>query len=144
MVRHKISKKFIFSFALFFIFYTLDHSVTNIFSQGDFTQEANPLARLWWQILGPLRHSEILLWSLAVFVTAYIIDSKNHFLPLLWLNMLAFNHLIGALTWIPSIDITFLYSLVKYDWALGYKTTLMGLLISLPFTFMQTKINLKK
>ena len=144
MVRHKVSKKFIFSFVFFFIFYTLDHSVTNIVSQGDFTLEANPLARLWWQILGPFRHIELLLWPFAVFVTSYTIDSKNHFLPLFWLNMLAFNHLIGALTWVPSVNLTFLYSLVKYDWALGYTTTLVGLLIGLPFTFFQTRINFKQ
>jgi hypothetical protein len=144
MFRHKVSKQFIFSFVFFFICLLLDYSVTNVLSQGDFTMEANPAVQLWWQILGPFRHIEVLLWPLAVFVTAYIIDSKSHFLPLLWLNMLAFNHLLGVLTWLPNGNFDFVYSLIKYDWVLGYTTTLIGLLISLPFTFLQTKINLRK
>jgi hypothetical protein len=143
-LHHKINRKFIFSFTFFFICLLLDYCITNILSKGDFTLEANPAVQLWWQTLGSFRHIELLLWPIAVFGTAYIIDSKSRFLALLWLNMLAFNHILGALTWIPNVDLNFMYITIKYDWMLGYTTTLVGLFISIPFTFLQTKINLTK
>lgn len=143
ITKQKIGASLIFSGILFLICMSLDFYITNTVSQGDFTEEANIVGRLWWQLLGQFRFIEIPLWIGVVFGMAYIINFKSKFLALLWLNFLALNHLIGFLTWFPIHALDFLYTLVKEDWARGYAISLISVPVGAVFAFLQTKIKLR-
>jgi hypothetical protein len=138
--RNRVSNQLIISGFLFLVLMSLDFYVTNIFSYGDYALEGNFLARLWWQISGDARYIEIPIWVVAIFGTAYVINSRSQFLALLWIDFLAINHLFGFLTWLPSVNINYFYSIVKYDWATGYLISLASILIAIPIALLQLKL----
>ncbi len=119
---------------------SLDFYITNLMSQGDYFMEGNFLARWWWQISGPFRFIEIPIYAVVMLGAAYVINYKSKFFPLFWLNLLAFNHLMGFLTWLPHDPLNFLYTSIKYEWAMGYFFSLISVFLSLPLTFLQLKI----
>jgi hypothetical protein len=102
--------------------------------------EANVLARWWWQLAGPFRFIEIPIYAIVIVGAAYVMNYKSKFFPLFWLNLLAFNHLLGFLSWLPSVNLNLIYSLVKYDWALGYAFSFVSIFLSLPLTLIQLKL----
>jgi len=120
----------------------LDYYITNTYSQGDLNMEANSVARLWWQIMGPFRFIEVPIWILVIFSSACLINLKNKFFPLLWLNFLAFQHLLGFFTWLPYKFINFLYAFPNLDSV--YVIVLTSIFLSLLLSFMQTKPMLYK
>jgi len=137
LFHKKISPSLYISAAFFLICLCLDIGTTNYFAKGDFTQEANVVARIWWQITGSLRFVEIPIWYFAVCCAAYLIYQKSTFLSLLWLNMLSFGHILGFITWLPYKTLDFVYLSVKSEWMVGYSLTLIALAISLPITILQ-------
>lgn len=137
--KNKVNNQLILSGVFFLLCMFLDFYITYIFSQGDFTLEANFLARLWWQIFGAVRYIEIPIWITVVLGMAYIINTKSKLLALLWLNFLALNHFFGFLTWLPYWNLDFLYSIIKYDWATGYFISLMSIFVSVPIVLFQLK-----
>jgi hypothetical protein len=141
--RQKTSASLIFSGLLFLVCMSLDFYVTNVGSQGDFTQEANVIGRLWWQLAGSFRFIEIPIWALVVLSMAYVIHFKSKFFALVWLNFLALNHLLGFLTWLPYGTVNFLYAMTKADWQLGYAMSLISIPTSLVISFVQIKIRFK-
>lgn len=129
-----------FSAGFFLVCMSLDYYATNSLSQGDYSMEGNFLARYWWQITGPFRFVEIPIYATLVLGTAYIIHYKNKFFPLFWLNLLAFSHLMGFLSWLPYRHLLDpLYSIVPYEWAMGYAFSFIGIFLSLPLTLLQLK-----
>ncbi len=117
---------------------SLDFYMTNTGSNGDWTMEANAIARLWWQIMGPFRFIEIPIWAIVVFCMTYLVSTRSRFLALLWLNILAFNHLFGFITWLPYGTLNLLNILIR--WASVYPIGLMSALVSLPLTLVQIYI----
>lgn len=140
MFHQKISIAMILSGALFTLCWFLDYYITNASSGGNYTFEANAVARLWWQIMGATRFIEFPIWIGVIFITTLYINLKSNFLALLWLNFFAFQHLIGFVTWLPYGTFDFLYSLP--DWASGYVISLISILIGLPLAFLETKLKL--
>lgn len=134
--RQRISDALLFSGVLFILCWFLDYYITNISSGRDFTLEANVAARLWWQIMGPVRFIEFPIWIIIVFSTTLLINIRSKFLALLWLNFLAFQNLLGFLTWLPYGTLDFIYTLSQ--WATGYAISLISLAVSVPMTFLQT------
>ncbi len=114
-----------------------DFYFTNTLSQGNSALEGNIIGRTWWELMGRFRFIEIPLYAVGIVGTAYIINFKNKFFPLLWLNLLAFNHLFGAASWISGVNLSFIYSLVRYDWVTPYAISLVSTFISLPLTLLQ-------
>jgi hypothetical protein len=137
ILRQKISFSLYFSFLYFTACWFLDFYITNINSHGDFTQEANVIARYIWQIIGRFRFIEFPIWIAVVFIMMLIINTKSKFLALLWVNFLAFQHLLGFITWLPYQTLNFLYALP--EWAIGYGISLISILLSLFVTFLVTR-----
>jgi hypothetical protein len=120
----------------------LDFYVTNKFSYGDPSSEANMIGRIWWEIVGSWRYIEIPIWIGVVFTSAYIIMMKSRLLSLAWVNMLTVSHFLGFATWIiPNKYLGFMYSLFTNEFALGYLFTLVGVLVGLPIALLQIKID---
>ena len=138
--RQKLSINFYISSVLFLICVGLDFYITNVASGGNFTEEANLFGRLWWQLAGSLRFIEIPIWAIVVLGMGYLINYKSEFLALVWLNFLAFNHFLGFLTWVPGVQLNFLYSIAKADWALGYAMSLFSIPAALVVALLQTKL----
>jgi hypothetical protein len=140
LFQQKITPSLFFSSGLFLVCLSLDFYITNSASQGNFVLEANGVARLLWEILGPLRYLEIPIWITVALGMALILNTRSNFFAILWLNILAFNHLFGFMSWLPYGTFDFLYTLVKQDWALPYAISLISLLFSVPLAFLQTKV----
>jgi len=138
--RSRVSPNLILSGIFFLVSMSLDFYITNVSSHGDYTMEANALARLWWEIMGTLRFVEIPIWVAVVLSMAYLINRKSKFFAILWLDFLAFNHLLGFLTWLPYGTLDFLYLFVKVDWAISYAISLISISVSIPIAFVQNLI----
>jgi len=138
LFRQKMSAGFIFSYVFFLICMSLDFYITNISANGDWMMEGNALARLWWQIMGPFRFIEIPIWAVVVFAMTYLVHSRSRFFALLWLNVLAFNHLFGFMTWLPYGTFNMLNTLIRT--ASAYPIGYMSVLFSLPVTLVQVFI----
>lgn len=139
--RQKITPSMYFSAAFFLVCMSLDFYFTNTVSQGNSALEANPFGRLWWEMTGPFRFIEIPIYVTVILGAAYIINFKSKFFPLFWLNLLAFNHLLGVLSWLPGVNLNFIYSLVKHDWAIGYAFSFVSIFLSLPLTLLQLTLS---
>lgn len=136
--KTKVNRAFWVSFVFFITCLLLDYGVTNLLSGGNPLYETNTIARWWWQITGPLRFIEIPIWIGVVFTTALLINTKSKFLTLLWLNFLAFQHLLGFITWLPYGTLDFLYQFP--EWATGYVISLTSIFLASPITFFQTQV----
>lgn len=141
LFHNRVGRSFIFSYIFFLICMALDFYMTTIGSGGDWTMEANTIARLWWQIMGPFRFIEIPIWAAFVLFVAFFVNIKSKFIVLLWLNVLAFNHLFGFITWLPYDTYNFVNILSR--WATTYPIGLMSLIASLPLTLIQLFIKPK-
>lgn len=141
LFRQKISPAFIFSTVFFLLCMSLDFYITTSVAGGDFTMEANAIAKWWWELMGPFRFIEIPVYSSVILGTAYAISLKNTFIPLLWLNVLAFNHLLGFLSWF-STPLDMVYTAAVPDWAIPYVFSCISLCLALPLAFVQTKLRL--
>lgn len=131
-VKANLTPAFLIAFVAFEALYVADMIVTSIGAAGDHTAEANTLARLWWEVMGPLQFIEVPIWSSLVFVTALIIHARSKLLAVIWLVFLACQHLFGLLTWLPYGTLNFLYLLP--DWASGYGISIMSAVIALPLS----------
>ncbi len=140
ILKQKITPVMYFSAGFFLVCMSLDFYITNLMSQGNSFLEGNFLARWWWQISGLFRFIEIPIYAVVMLGAAYIINYKSKFFPLFWLNLLALNHLMGFLSWLPYGILDFIYTGVKYEWAVGYVFSLISVLISLPLTLLQLRI----
>lgn len=140
-LQQKISPNFIFSAVFFLLCMSLDFYITNSLAGGDFTMEANAIAKWWWELMGPLRFIEIPIYAGVILGAAYIISLKNTFIPLLWLNVLAFNHVFGFLSWF-STPLDMVYAAAVPDWAIPYVFSCISLCLALPLAFVQTKLRL--
>jgi uncharacterized membrane-anchored protein YitT (DUF2179 family) len=118
---------------------SLDFYFTNSLSGGDYSLEANAIGRWWWEIAGPLRFVEIPIYAFAVLGSAYVINYKYKFFPIFWLNLLAFNHLLGFLSWVSYSNLEFIYSFVRYEWQTPYAFSLISIFLSLPLSLIQLR-----
>ena len=143
LFRQKIGLGFIFSSVLFLTCMSLDFYLTNIGSKGDFTLEANIVGKTWWQLTGAFRFLEIPIYAGIILGAAYVINFKSRFFAVAWLNLLAFNHLFGFLSWMPNGLLDFLYSWAKKDWQLPYLIACMSIPAGFLLAFFQTKFKLK-
>lgn len=137
ILRQKITLAMYFSAGFFLVCMTLDYSFTNVLSQGDYSMEANSIARWWWQIAGSFRFVEIPIYVIVILGTAYIINYKNKFFPLFWLNLLAFNHLVGFFTWLPYGTLPFADFIMRQEWATVYSFSFISIFLSSPLTTLQ-------
>lgn len=117
---------------------SLDFYITNISSNGDWMMEGNAIARLWWQIMGPFRFIEIPIWIVLVFGMTYLLSTRSKFLALLCLNILAFNHFFGFITWLPYGTLNLLNIVIR--WSSVYPIGLMSALVGFPLTIVQIYI----
>lgn len=131
-LKKNLSPAFLISYGAFETLYVVDVVLTYLGAGGDHTAEANVLARLWWEVMGPLRFVEVPIWSGLVFGTALILYSRSSLLGIAWLIFLACQHLFGILTWLPYGTLNFLYQLP--DWASGYGISIMSACIALPLS----------
>lgn len=138
--KQKITTNLYLSASFFITCMLLDFYITNAVAQGNYNLEGNALARWWWQVAGSLRFIEIPVYATAVLVTAYIINYKSTFFPLFWLNLLALNHLMGFLSWLPYGTLDFLDSAITHEWAIGYAFSLISASISMPLTLLQVTV----
>lgn len=123
---------------MFAVLYLVDMTVTHIGANGDHTAEANVLARLWWEVMGPLRYVEIPIWLGLVFVTALLIHSRSRTLSTVWLVFLACQSLLGITTWLSHDTLIFLYRLP--DWASGYGISIISAAIAIPLSLLLIRI----
>lgn len=130
-----------FSAVFFLICMSLDYSFTNVLSQGDYSIEANSIARWWWQIAGSFRFIEIPVYVFVILSTAYIINYKNKFFPIFWLNLLAFNHLLGFFTWLPYGTFNFVDFILSQEWFTVYSFSFISIILSLPLTSLQFSLS---
>ncbi len=91
----------VFWYVLFLNFVILDFYLTNLVSGGDVSMEGNPIARLIWQLLGEYRFIELPIWVIVAIIATYLASRLNLYLGLFWIQLLAFNHLFGFLSWFP-------------------------------------------
>jgi hypothetical protein len=138
LMRHNISASFIISYSLFLMCWLLDYYLTHIGANGDWAMEGNGIARIWWQVMGPLRHIELILWPLAAFGITFIASARNAFVGLLWINIIAFNHFFGFITWLPYGSHTLLDN--YRFWASDYPIGLMSITVSIPVAIIQSHL----
>lgn len=144
LLLRKPSPAFYFSGAFFLVSMSLDLFATNTLSGGNLVYEGNAVAKLIWQMFGSFRYVEIPIWVAVVFGMAYLINTKSKFLALMWLNLLAFNHLLGFISWLPFGILDFSYAIIKHDWAMPYFYSLISICLSLPAAFLQIWFERKK
>lgn len=137
ILAQKLSPAFYFSAAFFVLSMSVDYTITSILSYGDHTLEGNAIARWWWEIAGVYRFIEIPFYVAVILITAYVVNFKNKLFPLFWLNLLAFNHLIGAYTWLPYGTIAFLDSVVRQEWVMSHTLSTISVFLTAPLTFLQ-------
>ena len=137
-VFQKIDPTFLTSFIFFIVSTILDFSITTIGSGGDSSMEGNPIGRYWWNIAGALRFIEIPIWILVAFCLTSLVYSKNKFLGLLWLNILAFNHVLGFVTWLPYEADTVATILTQYTYR--YPIGIISIILSTPISIVQILI----
>jgi hypothetical protein len=139
ILHQKLTPSFYFSAGFFLLCMSLDYYLTYSISGGDPSMEASILAGWWWKVTGPFRYTEIPLYAIGIIGTAFIINYKSRSFTLFWLNLLAFNHLFGFLSWIPAVNLNFIYSLAQSDWGIGYVFSLFSAALSLPLTLLQLR-----
>ena len=112
---------------------SMDFFSTDWLSQGDISIEGNQIARLWWTLTGELHTIlAIPIWLTYIFGIAFILNMKSEFLALWWINEIAFQHLIGWISWSPYYRmLDFYYSAIGNTWALNFAETFLGLFIGL-------------
>lgn len=114
----------------------LDFTATAIGSGGDWTMEGNVIAQWIWRIFGPFRFIELPIWILVATLMTYLVYSWNKFIGLLWINIIAFNHLFGFVTWLPY-DINLFVTLVQ-NYRANYPIGLMSIVSSIPISILQS------
>ncbi|MEI8123644.1 MAG: hypothetical protein WCG60_00530 [bacterium] len=127
-----------FLLSFFLLCVVLDFYITYVGSGGDLMMEGNVIARFIWQIMGPFRFIEILIWPAVVFCVTNIVGTRSRFLAILWLNILAFNHLLGFVTWLPYGTHNFLN--IINSWIAVYPIVFISFFISLPLTFIELNV----
>ncbi len=135
----KIDWVYLSSFSFFIVCTILDFSITTIGSGGDWTMEGDVIAQFWWKIAGVFRFIEIPIWMFVAFCLTSFVYSKNKFLGLLWLNLLAFNHLLGFFTWLPyeANSIATIFTQYTYKYPIG----LISIVLSVPISIVQFTIS---
>lgn len=141
----KITGRMVFSGFLFLLFMSLDFYMTEFVAQGDTSMEGNVIAAWWWNIFGPYRHIDIPIWIIYILGIAYILNMKREFLALWWLNGIAFGHMLGWISWLPTRAFDFLlYPPIKNAWLLNLMPSIIGLFLGMMLALFQIKFFIKK
>jgi len=138
----KLPAVFLFSYAFFWVFMFLDIYTTLLVIQGDFSLEGNQIAVLWYEITGVWSPVEIIIWPVVVVLAAYIFGLKSNFLALWYLNWVAFNHVLGWLTWTQLSDYVFLLQsyflgIVGIDFVYARPVSVIAIFFGFLFTLIQ-------
>ncbi len=144
-IKSCLNSKIIFSYLLFFVCMLLDFYITdyNIQDSVNMNMEGNLLGILWWKLSGMHYYLDIPIWSAYVFfITIFFkwwkVTSKYNFIPLWWLNGLAFGHLLGFFSWLPYGLLDFIYNNIHKDILTTLTITSLGIFLGLILTIVQS------
>ena len=119
---------------------SLDFLTTEFTAQGDVGMEGNKVLALWWNIFGSFRHIDIPIWLIYIFAIAYLLNMLSEFLALWWLNEIAFGHMLGWISWLPTRAFDFiLYPPIKSELLLNLMPSIIGLFLGLLLALFQIK-----
>ena len=142
------SGRFIFSSIFFLVCMSLDFSITNFYVQDNIDLEGNILNKLWLKMTGQFHYIDIPIWIICILGIAFFFKwwgptKKHEIITLWWLNSIAFQNLLGFLSWLPYGILNFVYYNCKTDYAVTLTLSGIGITLGLLLALIQIIIKQK-